>query len=519
MKILKYISVLIVGILLFSCEVDYLDNPNEPVVPPTGGVMNRVQKQFMNDTRDEWMTGRMSILWVQYWNQVNYTEEDRYQYRETVNKAGWNDIYKNAQDLKDIITINTDPATKIDADVSAPNENQIAAARIMLAYVFQFATDVWGDIPYYSFGSSDPDFQALQAKEGGVLTPKYASQEKIYKDLLKELKEAVEMIQDGENMIDADLFYGGDAAMWKKFANSLRLRIANRILAKDATLANAHIAEALNPANGGVFTSNDDNAGVQFENSATNGAPMYRAFTVSARRDFAPSFSLVQLLKGNDIHTYTNPFKGLEDPRLGIYVAPNGDGEYLGVPVANGNSSVRTFKWESKPGTAILSSTYKELYMEYSEVCFILSEINGWDQDWYEQGVRASMQKWGADPIAVADYMAALPPASEETVMTQKYIALYMNAYEAWSELRRTGYPKTLIKQDDAYDYNFRIKDGDDWVDKTMSFTYSTIVDLPNGPNRIKFLLNEDNINKANKDAASTAMGGDEMDTKMWWQP
>lgn len=517
MKVLKYISFLIVGILLFSCEVDYLHNPNEPLIAPTGGLMSRVQKQLMNDTRDEWMTGRMSILWVQYWNQVNYTEEDRYQYRETVNKAGWDDLYTHAQDLKDIITINTDDATKGDAGVSAPNENQIAAARIMLAYLFQFATDVWGDIPYYSYGSDDSDFEALQAKEGGVLTPKYASQEKIYKDLLKELKEASEMIITSSNMIDSDLFFGGDAGAWKVFANSLRLRIANRMLAVEPTLANQHINEALAA---GVMESNEDNVGVTFENSASNGAPMYRAFTVSARRDFAPSYSFVQLLKGNDVHTYTNPFSGIEDPRLPVYVDPNADGEYLGVPVAESNSAVRSFKWESKPGNVVLSSTYTEYYMEYSEVCFILSELNNWDQTWYERGIRASMEKWGADPIAVENYMASIPAASEENVMTQKYIALYMNAYEAWSELRRTGYPTTLIKQDDTYDYNFRYLDADDnWVDETMTFTYSTIVDLPVGPSRVKFLLNEDNINKANKDAAATAMGGDAMDTKMWWQP
>ncbi|MCU4156860.1 SusD/RagB family nutrient-binding outer membrane lipoprotein [Carboxylicivirga sp. A043] len=512
MKVLKNISLLVIGILLFSCEVDYLDNPNEPIVPTSGGLMTRVQKQFMNDTRDEWMSGRMSLLWVQYWNQVNYTEEDRYQYRETVNKAGWNDIYKNAQDLKDIIAINTDDATKGDANVIAPNENQIAAARIMLAYVFQLATDIWGDIPYYSYGNDDPDFEALQLKDGGSITPKYASQEKIYKDLLKELDEAQAMIIEGKNMIGADLFYDGDASMWKKFANSLRLRIANRIKDKDATLANQHIADALAE---GVYTSNDDNAGVKFENSALNGAPMYRAFVVSARRDFAPSYSFVQLLKGNDIHVYSNPFAGLEDPRLPIYVDPNGDGEYLGVPVAESNASVRTFKWESKPGAEVLSSTYKELYMEYSEICFIQSELNGWDQTWYEYGVEASMQKWGVPQADIDAFIATLPAATEETVMTQKYIALYMNAYEAWSELRRTGYPQTLIKSGDTYDYTF-MADGEE---QTLTYFYNTIVDLPEGPSRVKYLLNEDNINKENKDAAVAAMGGDEMDTKMWWQP
>ncbi|WP_423130277.1 SusD/RagB family nutrient-binding outer membrane lipoprotein [Gaoshiqia sp. Z1-71] len=507
MKTLKYIALLIVGVSLFSCDVDYYSDPNQPEIAPTYGIMNRVQKRFMDYTRDEWVSGRQSLLWVQYWNQVNYTEEDRFQYRETVNKRGWDDLYKNAQDLHDLIALNTDEATKGDMAQYGPNVNQIAAARIMLVFVYLNAVELWGDVPYSSYGNDDPSFQANKLKTDGIDKPAYARQADIYADLLKELNEAQASIETSEKMIDGDNFYGGDAAKWKKFANSLRLRIANRV--KDVySGAQAHITDAIAK---GVMASNADNAGVTYEANAVNGAPMYRAFVVSARNDFAPSMQFVELLQGK-----RGPF-GVEDPRLDIFVADNEDGYKVGIPLTESNGTVTKFTFESMPGAAILAADYTEYYMEYSEVCFILSELNNWDQSWYEKGVRASMEKWGVSSADITAYMATLPAASEETVMMQKYIALYMQPMEAWSEYRRTGYPNTIVRPNTPYQYTWKYKKNGVERDSTVTFTFSPIGGLTDVPERNKYLLNEASINNANVTAAASAIGGDRQDTKLWW--
>lgn len=492
-----------VGAFLFSCEVDYYSDPNSPEVAPTYGLMNRAQKRLMDDTRDAWFSGRQMLLWVQYWNQVNYTEEDRFQYRETTNQGAWNDLYLTAQDLKDIITLNEDEDTKGDMAQFGPNENQIAAARIMLTYTYLYAVELWGDVPYYSYGSSNESFQANQVKGDALIDlPAYAKQADIYADMLKELDEAQAMIDVNSNMIDGDNFFGGDAAKWKTFANSLRLRIANRV--KDVySGAQAHIDGAIAA---GVMASNADNAGVTYESNALSGAPMYRAFVVDARTDFAPSLQLVQLLKGE---------RGIfgADPRLDVYVADNKNGDKVGIPLTNANDVVNTFNWESLPGDAILAPNYTEIYMEYSEVCFIMSELNGWDQAWYEKGVAASMEKWGVAQADVDAFVAALPAASEESVMMQKYMALYMQPMEAWSEYRRTGYPNTLIKVNETYDYTWNTGE----KDTTATFTFEAIGDLTDIPTRNKYLLNEASINKANLDAATASMGGDTQSTKLYW--
>jgi hypothetical protein len=511
MKYLKYLTFVIIGLLLSSCEVDYLSDPNTPEIAPTYGIMNRVQKRFLDDTRDAWFSGRQSILWVQYWQQVNYTEEDRFQYRESTNLGAWNDIYGNAQDLKDIITLNTDEATAANMVVfsNAPNVNQIAAARIMLSYVYLHAVELWGNVPYWSYSGTNPNFQANMLKSDDIDQPAYASEEDIYLDMLNDLKLAVNSIDINENMIDGDNFYQGNAEQWVKFGNSLRLRIANRI--KGVSPAGVAVIAELTAAD--VFESNDDNAGVTYEGNALNGAPMYRAFVVSARNDFAPSCSFVDLLKGD---RGTN---ALLDPRLDIFVNDNADGQKVGIPLTGSNEEVKAFTDKSWPGTAILAADATLEYIEYAEVCFIMSENNGWDQTWYEKGIRASMEKWGVAEADILAYLAAVQPADEENVMNQKYIALYMQPSEAWSEYRRTGYPNTLIKPSVPYTYTYMKDVSGVLTSTTVNATFVTIGDLTDLPARNKYLLNEANINGTNVAAAATAMGGDLQTTKLWWQP
>ncbi len=505
MKPIKYFALLFAGIFMYACDVDYYSDPNSPEIPPTYGVMNRVQKQLMLDTRDVWFSGRQSLLWMQYWNQVNYTEEDRFQYRETVNLAGWNDIYKNAQDLWDIIELNTNEDTRVDMQRFGPNENQISAARIMLVYVYLHAVETWGDVPYASYGGDNPSFQANQLKQetDGIDAPVYARQQDIYADMLNELAEAQANISTDDIVIQGDNFYGGDAVQWKKFANSLRLRIANRIK-HVYPAAQQHIDAAIAA---GVMESNADNAGVTFEATAVNGAPMYQGFVVEARRDFAPSMQFVQLLQGE-----IGPF-GVADPRLDVFVANNAQGNKVGIPLTDANNVVGAFQWESDPGAAILAPDYEEIYMEYAEVCFIMSELNGWDQQWYEAGVRASMEKWGIPQAQVDTYVTALPPASAETVLTQKYIALYMQPLEAWSEYRRTGYPMTLVRPNTPYDYTFPTAEGP----VTRQYTFVPIGGLTDLPERNAYPLNEASINETNVSAAASAMGGNTQQTPLWW--
>ena len=160
----------------------------------------------------------------------------------------------------------------------------------------------------------------------------------------------------------------------------------------------------------------------------------------------------------------------------------------------------------------MLKPGYTEIYMEYAEVQFLLSEANGWNQTNYINGVQASMERWNIDSDKIADYVNSLPAASQENVMTQKYIALFMQPAESWAEYRRTGYPNTLLMPGQTAQLNYPTASGD------TSYVFTPLIDgLTDLPTRIFYPTNVQTLNTANYNEAAAALGGDKMDKKLIW--
>ncbi|MCD1118572.1 SusD/RagB family nutrient-binding outer membrane lipoprotein [Chryseobacterium turcicum] len=516
-KIAIILSVAAFSMISNSCsdKFDEIDiNPNSTDKPLTYGIFNSANKELMDNTRDEWQSGRIVLPWVQYSAQTGYTEEDRYQYRLSTGVSLWSFSYRVAQDYKQIIDLNTNPATKVQMVTYGPNENQIAASRIMLSYVFLTLADSFGDIPYYSFGNQDADFQALNIDV--TLQPKFASQKKVYTDILKELKEASEMIDTNEVVFtQGDALFGSGEKL-KKFANSLRLRVATRVKGVIPS-AQTHINEAIAS---GVMTSNADNVGLTYENNLVNPSPLFNDFR--ERSDFAISKTFINLLKGTTgnfgldkrLFKYASPVGATQTMILNNAVTESTNpADYNGMPygipsslTASQTASANFFS------TNILKPAYTEILMEYSEVQFLLAEANGWSQANYTNGVRASMERWGVPVVDITAYINNLPPASQQNVLTQKYIALFMQPYEAWAEYRRTGYPNTLLLPGQTANLNVATTGGQ----TTYTFT-SLIAGLTDLPTRLFYPTSVQTLNTTNYQAAASAIGGDKMNTKLIW--
>jgi len=528
MKVFK--TIIVIALLAFTaCDVDYYTNPNEPTTPPSSAVFNHAVDQIMTDTRDVWFSGRFTTVTMQYWQQSEYGDEDRYGYRESMRET-WEDFYYNLENLRKVIQLNTDEATAADMAAYGSNNNQIQCTRIMMAYTFNIMADTWGDIPYYSYGSDNEAFQALQLGDTDdadqILEPGYATQEAIYADILNELQLAAENLDEGQNgFTQGDNIYHGDVAKWKKFANSLRLRIALKIRGVNQSLADQHISDAISK---GVFESNADNAGFTYEANDKNSAPMYTAWNVDNRSDFALGLSFAQLLKGETVkgHDATgdvteNPFMGIMDPRIHVYANQNSDGNYIGMPIAESSDEAATITFESLPGDAIINTPdYTEYLMEYAEVQFIMSELasqgGAFDQAHYEAGIRASMERWGVPTADIDSYIAAVPAANEENVLTQKYIALYLQPHTAWAEYRRTGYPETLIPPFTDYSVTNPASG------TTYNFTFSPIPgEIQNTndlPYRMKYPDQEYTLNGTEVQKAIDRLpNGDLQSSKLWW--
>lgn len=497
-------------------------NPNSPSSYLSYAVFNSANKEFIDGTRDGWVSARLSLSWMQYISQAAYTDESRYKYRDSQGDNLWFTGYSVAQDYKTIIDLNTNAKTKAETSVYGKNENQIAAARIMLAVVFSQLVESFGDIPYYSYGNNDPDFQALKISTN--LTPVFVSQEKIYTDILKELKEAGAMITGADTdpvFTKGDAIFGSVGKM-KRFANSLRLRLANRIkrVPSLSALAQSHITDAIAS---GVMTSNKDNVGLTYENNRTNPSPMYRVFFVDNRTEFTVSSSFIRLLKGDSgnfgvdprLQKYASPKITVATFKAGNYTEESDITKYLGMPygVISAAGASQQRNGLSYIHKDILKPNFTEMFMEYAEVCFLLSEVNNWDRTHYENGVKASMERWGIDSAKITSFVASLPTPTEENVITQKYIALYMQPHEAWSEYRRTGFPNTLLLPGQADNYNVP-------YEGKSTYTFTPLVNgLTDVPARLKYSNRYGNLNQENIRKALTNMSfsADIMNGKLIW--
>ena len=520
---MKRLAIIILGGLALlgtttSCQKDFEEintNPNRPQQALPTALFNGSTKLFLKNTRNYTTSGMMFRSWMQYTAQDTYTKESRFLYRDYAGDYLWRYPYQVAGGYKDIIDLNTDPKTKELMTTYGKNENQIAAARIMLAYTFALLVETFGDVPYYSYGSPNPErFQALQLEK--YISPVYATQKEIYTDLLKELKEAAaQIVSDSYVFKEGDYIFETPDKM-RRFANSLRLRLAIRL--KDVSdtelrnLAQQSIDEL--KAGTAVMQSEADTVELQFDSDDTNPAPIYNEYFVSNRVDYSPSNSFVQLLKGQRgnfgvdprLRTYFAPKRLTKyQARDGRYTESDNLNDYIGMPYGL-DESMADFQFKSGVAVSFFSSrilqpNYAEVFMEYSEVCFLLSEANGWDDTWYKKGVEASMKKWGVNSTKITNFLNTIPAANQENVLTQKYIALYMNPNEAWAEYRRTGYPHTLIKVNEETDLNIPTEAG-----QTKYRFESLVADLTDIPERLFYPVAYKVINEANYQKALESM-------------
>lgn len=389
------------------------------------------------------------------------------QYR-VVEQSHWYSLWEESypRDLKNIQQVITETAD----DPALVNLN--SAARIMKVLLFSKITDAYGDVPYS---------QAIRANEGFLL-PVYDTQESIYADFFKELDEAVAAFDDSQEAINYDLFFGGDLEKWRRFGNSLRLRLGFRLTKVDIAEAETQVKAAIA---GGLMQNNDDNAVMihsDFAYTATEnrGNGRSQVFNASANSEgFRLTNTLVDFLKDTS------------DPRLfiygGTYTAAKGDPSRVDVSahvqegivhgalwwnlwsdygdVTDGGGDVvayldHTHKY-MQPSDYITANDAPYFHLTYAEVEMFLTEAaaRGWISDaatHWENGIRAGMQHVGMYPGApaitdsqISDFLAAnpFPAAAEDQIRVaneQLWVIYFMNGTEAYANYRRSGYPELV---------------------------------------------------------------------------
>lgn len=433
-------------------------DPNHPVaVPPTNELAYSIE-YYASHFFDVWGDMNEPETYSGQLGKIQYIDEARYVYRENVVNNDWTYIYYTANDLQHVIN----------SAEKANSTNMEAAAITLQTYAFQVASDHWRDIPFTTAIKGD----------SGQVTPAYDKQEDIYPKLLERLKTAADLFNKNgtDKLGSGDLLYGGNVSRWQKFCNSLRLRVAIRISNVAPDLAKPVIEEIFNsPSQYPVFTSNDDNAFLWWP-----GQPYYEPW----QSDF----------QGRDDHAVSdimiNTLDSLNDPRLSIYAQPApSDNKYRGVPIGPKGSVIvndysrigKRFREDPKGFSP---------FMRYAEILFIEAEAaqRGWNvplnaKDAYDKAVTASLEENEVSSTDIQTYLNAGGGYQNnvEQIYLQKWIALFKDGNEAWSESRRTDVPMMPAAAGSPYSGHTR---------PPFRYPYPTNEATLNGKNNTPFLSN-----------------------------
>jgi len=418
----------ILSVLLFTACEDFEDfntNPNEPISVTTDVLLPGVIRSSVNTTQDaSFLVGNNA---AQLTAKTLRLEVDAYTWNAF--PTYWEGWYNSLTDLEII------------ESQAIENGNQAleGASIVLRSWIFENITDSYGNVPY------------SEATKGSELnfTPAYDNQEEIYMSLLSELERADQLLASNSGSIDGDILLNGDISKWRKFANSLRLRLlmhANNQLSDVASRFQTIVSQ------GNIITSNDDNITLTYTGSFPNEYPLVPLKT--------GDFDAVAIADAS-----VKIMENYNDPRLLRYARPNNedfdtDPTFVGAFNGLGDDcpksgasrlGVQYFNYPDLIQAADLGLEIAEgIVITYSEVEFLLAEAaaKGWIADdvetHYRNGIQSSMQYHDVDlaPFGWAnfdDFYANSGVAYSTTtdIWEQKWLALFFHGMEPYFEVRR----------------------------------------------------------------------------------
>jgi hypothetical protein len=431
---------------------------------------------------------------------------------------GWNGfIWSDAYDSNDgngVMPYAREIKQQVELSGDENGMKFVYLANIIKVMAMHRVSDVFGPIRYSKYN----DY---------ATTGEYDSQETAYQAFFADLDEAINGLEAYEGDLqfipfDKSSLTGNNPeenkkniANWRKFANSLRLRLAIRVSKVDPILAQSEGEKALS-SNASLMET---------ENMLVDmGEFVHPILTISTVwGDVCMSAEMESILKGFNDNRISKYFSAPADASLGDY-----KGVRMGIEI----EAKTQYGRHSLIGEAVEGSD--KVWMTSAEVFFLKAEaaLRGWSgagdaKSNYEAGVRASFEQFGASGVDAyladststpADFVDALNPANNyaypsdvkityneagtneeqlEQIITQKWIAMFPDGQEAWSEFRRTGYPRifpvVVNNSGGDIDTNVQIR-------------------------RINFVENEKNTNGANVQTAVGYLNGpDNGGTRLWW--
>ena len=468
----KFILIAFIILGAISCTTDFGDwntDPKKATEVPASTLFSNAERNLVRTMKMQNVNVNIFNFFAQYWTATTYPDEANYHLGGRDIPGGfWNRIYRDVLiDFKEATKILNTEQENLSAALLPVNKNQLAILSILEVYSYHILVDVFGDVPFT---------EALDIKNP---SPTYDDDASIYTSLFTKLDAAISNLDTGaESFGSADFIYGGNATAWKKFANSLKLRMALR------TKDGAKISEAVA---GGVFTSNNDNAAFKFTESDPYSNPLWENLVRSGRKDLLVA------------DTFVGVIAPLNDPRASVFM-DNNKSSYIGGPYGHNNS----YSEYTHLGDIFHKPAFEGVILDYTEVKFLLAEaaarglggVTG-AETLYNEAVTASINYWTPSGDAAA-YLAQTSVAYdaanwEKSIGTQKWIAMYSRGFEGWSSWRVFGYPILTAPVDAHESAEGKV------------------------PVRYTYPGDESQRNGDNYEAASSAIGGDKLTTKVFW--
>ncbi|HRO08437.1 MAG TPA: SusD/RagB family nutrient-binding outer membrane lipoprotein [Saprospiraceae bacterium] len=470
----RYLIYLLLPVLFITSCVNSLDDYNVDTKKPSSveaGPLFAFSSKAINDLLNSTNVNiNVYRFYVQYFTSTTYLDEPRYDITtRTIPQASWDRMYvtalSNLKEAKRIVTADK----VISAETKA---NQLAMIDVLEVYAYSILVNTFGDVPYT---------EALNIDNP---QPKYDDAKTITLDLIKRLDADVAAINSaGSGFGSSDIIYKGSTDKWSKFANSLRLKLAMVIADTDSDTASKTAKAA---AGGALITANADNALFGYV-AAPNNNPVWDDIPPrSSRQDFVGASTFIDVLNG------------LNDPRRAAYYT-SVDGEFKGGRYGFNNVYANFSTFSPKVG----AFNFPGNMLDAAEVNFLLAEavergyISGNAQDYYNAGVKASIDYWGVSGSDTylaqpgVDYANAASGATwREKIANQKWIAFYNRPFDAWTDWRKFDFP-ALTKPDAP--------------------------NVPEIPVRLIYPVVNNALNAQATTDAATKIGGDKSSTKLFW--
>lgn len=401
-------------------------------------------------------------MWAQHITPVTYLEGATY-----IPEFSWAPMYQDVLKNLDESAVIINQAE----NGSAEDANKLAMIEILKVYAYASLVEAYGDIPY------------SEALDFNNSTPQFDDAETVYLDLIDRLTAAVNQLDPGSaGFGPGDLIYNGDIENWIKFGNSLKLRMGLRIIDALPQVG----AQAVSEAVLNVISSNAENAVFEYLPDYPNTSPWWN-FLVRQGLEY---------YVGTD--TFINTLNEFDDPRRAVFFTPV-EGEYIGGQYG----VVQNYHSYSREGEFFREPDLAAIFIDYAQVEFLLAEaaergIGGVTdpEAHYNAAIRASFEYYGIEDQVdeylaqpSVDYSTAEGPWQRK-IGIQKWIALFDQGFEAWTEYRRLDYPELSAPE----------------------VAESEIVPL-----RFLYPIGEQTLNGANYREAADAIGGDSYTTSLFW--